>query len=225
VLGRALCSLGEWDSACVEIESVKDDVPTIQVGMALAPLVVIALARGQRDRAAQLTAEHDRRCQEAGANLFEADFRSLRRLVLATDAGELARIVPEAAIAEFAEWSGWLAPVIDRLVAAHDAKPLAAALAALRSPDAMKQMPPVRVQAERLAGHLAARDGDCAGAEHALARAAELAHGCELRFEAAVIALERHELTGTDLDDRARETFVLLRAAPWLERLTTRVSC
>ena len=47
VLGRALCSLGQRDEAVAEIESVKDRVPPFYVAMAIAPLVVIALGRGQ----------------------------------------------------------------------------------------------------------------------------------------------------------------------------------
>ena len=128
VLGRALCSLGDWNQAIAEIESVKDEIRTL-AGMAFAPLVVIALGRGQEALARELVAEHDRRRDEAGASGLESDFRSLRTLVLTTDAVSLARIVPHAEISEFAEWSSWLAPIIDRLVAASDTEPLEAALA------------------------------------------------------------------------------------------------
>ena len=220
-LGRALCSLGDWDGAIREIESVKDDVPTIQVGMALAPLVVIALARGEESRAAELVAEHDRRCSEAGASLFESDFRALRKTVLACDPAEAAEIVAEAEIADFAEWSGWLSPVLDKLLASAGREPLERALAALRAPDPMKQTRPVRAQAERLAGHLAARGGDARTASEALSRAAQLSADCGLAFEHAVIELERCELDGGDPDhgfSRARETFARLGATPWLAR-------
>ena len=223
-LGRALCSLGDWDGAIREIESVKDDVPTIQVGMALAPLVVIALARGQDGRAAELVAEHDRRCSEAGASLFESDFRALRKTVLATDPAEAAGIVAEAEIADFAEWSGWLSPVLDKLLACERREPLDRALTALRTPDPMKQTPPVRAQVERLAGHLAARGGDRQTAEDALSRAAQLSADCALAFEHAVIELERCELGGGDPDhglSRARDTFARLGATPWLARCDT----
>ena len=221
VLGRALCSLGEWDAAIREIEAVKDDVPTIQVGMALAPLVVIALARGEDGRAAELVAEHDRRCSEAGASLFESDFRALRKTVLASDPAEAAGIIADAEIADFAEWSGWLSPVIDKLLASEAIEPLQRALAALRTPDPMKQTPPVRAQAERVAGHLAARGGDHETAAKALSRAAKLSADCGLTFERAVIELERCEVSGGDPNhslSRARDTFARLGATPWLER-------
>jgi tetratricopeptide (TPR) repeat protein len=220
VLGRALCSLGDWNQAIAEIESVKNQMPTL-AGMAFAPLVVIALGRGQEALARELVAEHDRRRDEAGASGLESDFRSLRTLVLTTDAVSLARLVPEAEISEFAEWSSWLPPIIDRLVAASDTEPLEDALAALRTTAAMKQTAPVRAQAERLAGHLAARVGDRRRADAAFVRAQQLAAGCELAFEAAVMGLERLEQTGAEPDGglaNIRATFGRLGAAAWLER-------
>ena len=220
-LGRALCSLGDWDGATRQIESVKDEVPPIQVGMALAPLVVIALARGENDRASELVAEHDRRCNVAGASLFESDFRALRKAVLAPDPDAAANIVAEAEIADFAEWSGWLSSVIDKLLASEDREPLQRALAALRTTDPMKQTPPVRAQAERLAGHLAAPAGDHHAAEEAMSRAVQLSVDCGLAFEGAVIELESCELRGGGPDhplSRAAETFARLGAVPWLAR-------
>ena len=189
--------------------------------MAFAPLVVIALGRGQEALARELVAEHDRRRDEAGISGLESDFHSLRTLVLTTDAVSLARIVPHAEISEFAEWSSWLAPIIDRLAAASDTEPLEAALAALRTTAAMKQTAPVRAQAERLTAHLSARAGDRRGADEAFTRAQQLAAGCELAFEAAVIGLERLEQTGAEPDGgltSVRATFARLGAAPWLER-------
>ena len=224
VLGRALCSLGDWNQAIAEIEAVKDQIPTL-AGMAFAPLVIIALGRGQDALARELVAEHDRRRSEAGASGLESDFRSLRALVLTTDAVSLARIVPDADISEFAEWSSWLTPIIDRLVAGSDPAPLEDALAALRTAAAMKQTAPVRAQAERLAGHLSARAGDRGGADEAFARAHRLAAGCELAFEAAVIGLERLEQTGVEPDGglaNIRATFGRLGADPWLERAAQR---
>ncbi len=220
VLGRALCSLGDWDQAIAEIESVKDQIPTL-AGMAFAPLVVIALGRGQEALAHELVAEHDRHRDESGASGLESDFRSLRTLVLTTDAVSLARIVPEAEISEFAEWTSWLPPIIDRLVAALDTEPLEAALVSLRTTAAMKQTAPVRAQAERLAGHLAARAGDRRRADEAFARAHQLAAECELAFEAGVIGLERLEQTGVGPDGglaSIRATFSRLGAPAWLER-------
>ena len=131
-------------------------------------------------------------------------------------------VFKDAEIVDFAEWSGWLSPVLDKLVASDAANPLDVALAALQTPDPMKQTPPVRAQAERLAGHLAARNGDRVGAEEAFSRAAQLSADCELAFEHAAIELERCELDLLGDPDvsltQARETFARLGAAPWLAR-------
>ena len=224
VLGRALCSLGEWDEAVSEIESVKARVPPFQVGMAIAPLVVIALARGEAQRVQELVVEHDRRCHEAGASVFESDFRALRGAVLAAaaDGGpELVQIIPRAQVADYAEWTGWLAPVIDLLVAGPAGEALADALAALRAPGAMKQTPPVLAQAERLDAHIAALAGEHQRANECWTRAEQLAAGCGLAFETAVIVLERSEHRAGQADPAlgaARATFERVGAAPWLER-------
>jgi tetratricopeptide (TPR) repeat protein len=224
VLGRALCSLGEWDEAVMEIESVKEDVPTFQIGMATAPLVVIALARGERERALELVAEHDRRCSHVGASVFESDFRSLRRLVLGSGAGgtsELAEIITTAEIADYAEWTGWLAPVIDRLVVAGADPQLEAALGALRDHGAMKRFAPIQAQAARLEAHLAARAGDGMRATACWTQAEALAGQCGLAFERAVIVLERvehHTDQGSALLSGARDTLERLAAAPWVIR-------
>jgi hypothetical protein len=156
VLGRALCSLGEWDDALSEIESVKDEVPPFQVGMAIAPLVVIALARGEDERVRELVAEHDRRCSDAGASVFESDFRSLRAMVLDPESDRDGRtppaeIITGAQVADYAEWAGWLGPVVDRVLADPGREQLVVALEALRGPGAMKRFPPVLAQAAQVA--------------------------------------------------------------------------
>ncbi|MGO9973635.1 MAG: hypothetical protein ACLP01_12705 [Solirubrobacteraceae bacterium] len=229
VLGRALCSLGEWDRAVAEIESVKAHVPTFYVGMAIAPLVVIALGRGQDDRARALVAEHDRSCGDAGSSVFESDFRVLRVAVLAGEhaggATELGRLISNADTADYAEWTGWLAPIVDRLVADSASAPLAAALAALRGPGAMKRTPPVLAQALRIEAHLAVRAGERARAAECWAHAHRQTSECGLQFESAVIAVERseHQAAGAIEVDRAtlaiaRATFERLGATPWTAR-------
>jgi class 3 adenylate cyclase/predicted ATPase len=224
VLGRALCSLGDWDEATAEIEAVRERVPPFQIGMAIAPLVVIALARGQTERVTELVAVHDRRCSDGGASVFESDFRAIRATVIAIETSNdeaLAEIVPSATVADYAEWSGWLAPVVDRLVAGWASEPLRAALVALRAGGRMRRTAPVLAQAERLDAHLAARAGDDQRASECWARAEELSTQCGLRFESAVIALERGEHDGAGRDPvlaSAVATFERLGAEPWLTR-------
>ncbi len=228
VLGRALCSLGEWDRAIAEIESVAEHVAPFYLGMAIEPLVVIALARGQRERVAQLLAEYDRRVTPATNPIREGDF-PLRSAVLALEKpdalAELARLIDNATIAAFTEWSGWLAPVVDHLVAGCATQPLSAALTALQRPSVMKETPPVRAQALRLEGHLAARAGDGVRARSCFTEALKLTRLCDAAFESAVLELERAECApGTRELGDARATFVRLRATPWVERVDTHMT-
>jgi class 3 adenylate cyclase/predicted ATPase len=228
VLGRALCSLGDWATASAEIEAVRGQVPPFQVGMAIAPLAVIALARGDHPRARALVDEHDRRCNAAGTSVFESDFRALRSAILAVDpaasesgAPELASVIPDTQVDDYTEWSGWLAPVIDMLVARPQTEPLDSALRTLVGDAVMKRTDPVRAQAERLTAHLAARAGDDARARAGWERAHRLADGCGLAFDSAVIALELAEHGGGRVSDAlssARDTFRRLGARPWLVR-------
>ena len=229
-LGRALCSLGEWDQAVAEVESVLGQLAPFHVTMAVAPLVVIALGRGLQDRVRGLVEEHDRRTSGDATSVFESDFRVLRSAALAigrgASAAELAGLIGAAEATDYAEWTGWLAPIVDRLVAGEATEPLQAALSALRGPGEMKQTPPVRAQAARLEAHIAARREDHEHADELWALAQRLAGDCEMAFETAVITLERAEhaaATGSDALDRsglanARATFERLGAAPWLAR-------
>ncbi len=228
-LGCALCSLGDWDQAVIEIETVKHDLPPFFLGTAASPLVVIALERGQDDRALALVADYDRRRVGAASSVLDTDFRVLRSAVLlmhdSCSASELARLLENAESADYGEWTGWLTPIVDRLVATGDRQPIEVASAALRGPGEMKQTAPVRAQAERLDAHLAAHLGDETRALEYWATARRLARDCGLVFEAAVVALERAEYVARmaapqDVEGLAdaRTTFERLGAAPWLAR-------
>jgi hypothetical protein len=222
---RCLCSLGDWDEAELEIEAVKDDLPTFQLSMASAPLAAIALGRGQADRLASIVADYDRRCSEAGASMYEPDFRVMRALalaVLAADEEWIARLIPESESGDYAEWTGWLSATVDQLVGDGTDEALAAALETLRQDGRMKRVPQVQAQSERLQAHLLLRGSDLAGALAAFDRARGLAGGCGLRFEAAVIAFERAQARGAGVGDpslgEAVAVFQRLRAKPWLLR-------
>ena len=84
-------------------------------------------------------------------SVFESDFRILRAAALASLAPdvthEISGLIPQAGASDYAEWIGWLAPIVDRLVVQPTVEPLEAALAALREPGAMRRTPPVRAQA------------------------------------------------------------------------------
>ena len=197
VAGRCLCSLGQWDETTLELEAVMGDLPTFQLSMASAPLVLIALARGDVGRAASVVAEYDRRCSEAGVSRFEPDFRIMRGLAVAIardDDAAVTRLIPESEPSDYVEWTGWLPATIDRLLTRGDDVALAAALDAVRGPGRMKRVPPVQAQAERLQAHLLLRAGDALGASAGFERALGLARECGLRFDAAVIAVEHAEM-------------------------------
>jgi class 3 adenylate cyclase/tetratricopeptide (TPR) repeat protein len=228
-LARALCSLGEWDRATAEIELVKDDVPPACVGMALTTLVVMALARDELESVRELVAVYDARLSGTDTSLFERDFRILRAAAMAIvgpgTGEEVARLIPQAVASDYAEWTGWLAPIVDRLVVQPEIEPLEAALAALREPGAMRRTPPVLAQAARLEAHLAARAGQDALAIDRFREAERLTDECGIRFENAAIALERAEHATSrgespdaDALARTRATFAELGAARWQAR-------
>jgi hypothetical protein len=134
----------------------------------------------------------------------------------------LAGIIPSAEVADYSEWTGWIGAVIDGLLAADgSAEDLGAALSALNGPEAIKQILPVRAQALRLEGHLAARAGDPLRSGEHFAAAIEAAASCELAFDVAALVVERAELqaggNGSELG-QALATFERLAAAPWVTR-------
>jgi tetratricopeptide (TPR) repeat protein len=228
-LGRVLCSLGEWDAAVAEIESVKPDVPPYYIGMAIAPLVVIALARGDWNGVRALVAEHARRLESNPESSLDYDFRVLGAAVLVIDRGgtasELARLIEGSETVDYAEWTGWLSPILDRIVAGPTPEPVEAALTMLCGPGEIKQASPIRAQVCRLEAHLASRGGDDDHAARGFNEAEQLAGDCGMAFENAVIVLEHAEHTAATARPvdalklaAARTVFARLRAKPWLAR-------
>jgi hypothetical protein len=99
-------------------------------------------------------------------------------------------------------------------------------LAALVEPGAMKRTPPVLAQTARLEAHLAARAGDERLANDRFEEAERLTGECEMKFEQAVVVLERAEYAitcGASVDSaalaQAGETFARLGAASWRARV------
>ncbi|MHB8694750.1 MAG: adenylate/guanylate cyclase domain-containing protein [Solirubrobacteraceae bacterium] len=229
VLARILCSAGEWDQAVAEIELVREHVPPFYVGMAVAPLVVIGLARGQRDYVRALVDEHDRRVGGDPEMESDSDFRVLRSAALIVDRGgsaaELARLIEAAGPTDYAEWTGWLERIVDVIVGAPAAEPIATALGALRRPGAIKLTPAVLAQAQRLEAHFADRANDHGRCARCFNEAVRLATDSGLAFERAVVVLEQAEhaaRNAINVDDvllvDALATFKRLSAAPWLTR-------
>lgn len=203
-----------------EIEAVRREVPPAMIDMALAPLVVVALGRGEEERARVLVAEYDAARGDAATGLSERDFRILRAAVTTSGATELAKLIAGAQTSDYSEWTGRLAPIVDRLVAQPAIDPLQTAVQALHGKGEFKCTPPVVAQAERLEAHLAARRGEPEQAATRWVQAAGSAAECGLAFERAVIALElvEHGGGGPGEAEYASSTFARLRAAPWLRR-------
>jgi class 3 adenylate cyclase/tetratricopeptide (TPR) repeat protein len=199
VLARALCAQGDWDAAETEVEAAGDNVQSFQLGMAYAPQVMIALARGELAAAAELAADFDAR--RAGAAVHEPDFSCLRAAVLAAHRGDkdgVARVLAEGKPADFAEWSSWVPAAVDLLVAGGipDAAWLRSAHAALTSDDEpTKRLAPVAAQARRLEAWLALDTGDLHAAREAWGQALSLARSCGMTGAAAVIAAEESSMT------------------------------
>ena len=202
VRGRALCSQGDGEAATAAVESVLGELPPLYRGMAHAVLVVAALQRGGAAEAQRLVARYD---AGRGDEPPDSDFRCLRAAVLACARGDraaLARVLPEAAAADFAEWGGWVPAVVDLLLddAAGDgderAARLAAAHAALDDPDdPARQTAPIRAQALRLAAWLA-WDRDPAAARELWRQAGAQAAGCGMRHAEAQLAGELRAHSG-----------------------------
>jgi hypothetical protein len=137
----------------------------------------------------------------------------------------LAHLIPGAELADYAEWTGWIAPIVDQLVSDPSDGPLDAARESLCGEGSRKQTPPVLAQVLRLEAHAAARAGETDPALRLWDAAGRMAGGCGLAFERAVMTLEAAEFaasSGVESRDsgvgEARETFRALGAVPWLER-------
>jgi hypothetical protein len=227
-LARMLFCVGSWQEALDTIDEAAPDVTPANAGMAIGPPVLIALARGERDRARSVIESFDRRQAESGAAI-ESDYRGVRMVALAhlddDPSGALAAIV-DAGHGDYAEWPAWLPFAVDLLVEDPDERALAAALDALRGPIAPRTSPHVGAQLARLAAHIAERRRDRDEAATHWRGALDAARRAVLPFDAAVISLEIAERrTGAEAAaglGEALATFERLRAAPWAERARRR---
>jgi class 3 adenylate cyclase/tetratricopeptide (TPR) repeat protein len=224
-MARALFSLGEWDEALATADEVALATAPANRGMLIGPPALVAMYRGDRERAKMVIDDFDLAEAEAGA-AFESDYRSLREVVLAHLVGDWHRaeaVIARAASGDYAEWPTWLSPAIDLLTHASTDGPLHEALAALRGPVAPKTSPMVVMQIERLEALLAARAGDLTGAVGRWRAAIEAAESAGMAFNTAMLVLELAEhvpgQVGVESElQRATGTFDRLRAVPWLTR-------
>ena len=230
-LARALFSLGRWDEAVATVEAVGAETAPASLGMVVGPPVLVALHRGEFDRARAVIDEFDRN-QADHLAAFESDYRSLREVALAHLAGaplEAKAVIDRAQSGDYAEWPTWLSLAIDLLTRMSDDEPLRAVAAALRQKEVPKTSPMVVAQLARVEALLVARSGDAARAASQWSIAIETVSRAGMVFDAAVLRLELFE----HLPDHAGaiaglhgavDTFTEMRAAPWLERARAAVN-
>jgi hypothetical protein len=224
-LARAMFSLGRWDEAVAMVGEVAGETEMAYRGMVIGPPVLVALHRGEHDRARAAIEEFDRGQADGGA-AFESDYRSLREVALAHLAGrpeDARRVMAQARSGDYAEWPTWLPLAIDLIVLLHDDRALDEAAGALWRNDVPRTSPMVATQSARLDAMLAFRAGDRAGAASSWSAAIEAARAAGMVFDAAVLALERFEhlpdYDGAEAGlESAIATFSALGATPSLVR-------
>ena len=193
--------------------------------MVIGPPVLVAIHRGENERARAVIEDFDRDQTDSGA-AFESDYRSLREVALAHLSGDVAAavaVVEHAQSGDYAEWPTWLPLAIDLLAGSSDAQPLRAAAEALRREQVPRTSPIVVAQVARVEALLAARGTDFALAASRWSAAIDAASGAGMAFDAAALTLELHEQAIEDASPAVRlqpalETFSRLRATPWLKR-------
>jgi class 3 adenylate cyclase/tetratricopeptide (TPR) repeat protein len=224
-LARALFSLGRWDEAIATIEEVAPETSPGNRGMVIGPLLLVAIHRGELERARAVIEEFDAFQASSGA-AFESDYRSVREIALAHLAGdrlEANQVIAQAQSGDYAEWPTWLPLAVDLIDELDDDAPLRAAAAALDRDVVPKTSPMVVAQAARLDALLATRSGDAARAGSRWSSAIDVVSEAGMVFDQAVLALELFEnvpqyegaLEGLNA---AMGTFTELRCAPWLAR-------
>jgi class 3 adenylate cyclase/predicted ATPase len=224
-LARALFSLGRWDEAVATVEQVAGQTAPANRGMVIGPPLLVAVYRGELERARAVIEEFDRYEAESGA-AFESDYRSLREVALAYLAGapQASRgIIDRAQSGDYAEWPTWLPLAIDLIAELHDDRALRDAAAALHRDEAPQTSPIVSAQSARLDALIAARAGHGAQAASRWSAGIETAAEAGMVFDAATLRLELFEYVGERGGalaglHSAIDTFSELRAAPWLER-------
>ncbi len=224
-VARAQYSLGRWDEAVATVQEVADESAPATRGMLIGPPLLVALHRGDPDRAQSVIDEFDAHPDVAAA--FESDYRRLREVALAqlADApSDAYAAIARAQSGDYAEWPTWLPLAIDALTRLDDDRPLCDAVAWLSREDVPKTSPVVAAQLRRLQALLAARAGESEQAIEHWSDALQLVRSAGMVFDQAVLAVELFEHVpahpGADAGLRAAaDTFSELRARPWIRRV------
>jgi class 3 adenylate cyclase/tetratricopeptide (TPR) repeat protein len=224
-LARALFSLGQWDEATATVTEVAPDTAPANRGMVMGPPMLVAIYRGERERARSVIEDFDRSQAESGA-AFESDYRSLREVAMAHLAGDrlaAQRVLDQAQPGDYGEWPTWLTLAVDLLVGLTSDDPLRDAVAALQRDGVPRTSPMVTAQSARLQAHLAARAHDMATAASWWSTAIHATGEAGMVFDQATLLVERFEHLSDDEDARdgahcAFATLAQLGATPWLAR-------
>jgi hypothetical protein len=224
-LARSLFSLGRWDDALAAVDEVVAETAPAYRGMVIGPPLLVAIYRGEPDRAREVIDTFDRDQAEDGA-AFESDYRSLREVALAWlggPASDGAAIIDRAQSGDFGEWPAWLPLAVDLVARLPDEGALRAAAATLRRDLVPRGTPIVAAQIARLDALLAIR---CERPDEAAVQwssAIKIAAGAGMMFDVAALQLELFEHLPEHRDApagirEAADTFAALRATPWRER-------
>jgi hypothetical protein len=191
----------------------------------LGPPLLVAIYRGEPERAREVIARFDREQAQDGA-AFESDYRSLREVALAWLEGqpaEGAAIIDRAQSGDFGEWPTWLPLAVDLVAGLPDEAPLLAAAASLRRDLVPRSAPIVAAQIARLGALQAIRAERPNEAAVQWSSAIKIAAGAGMMFDVATLQLELFEHLPEHRDApaglrEAADTFAALRATPWRER-------
>jgi class 3 adenylate cyclase/tetratricopeptide (TPR) repeat protein len=224
-LARALFSLGRWDEATATVAEVAPETAPANRGMMMGPPVLVAIYRGERERARSVIDDFDRSQAESGA-AFESDYRSLREVARAHLAGDrlaAQRVLEQAQPGDYGEWPTWLTLAVDLLVGLTSDEPLRDAVAALERDGVPRTSPMVTAQSARLRAHLAARARDMAAAASWWSTAIRTTGEAGMAFDEATLRVEwfehvSHEEEARDGVHSAIATLAQLGATPWLGR-------
>jgi tetratricopeptide (TPR) repeat protein len=224
-LARALFSLGQWDEALALVDEVAPETDMAYRGMIIGPPVLVALHRGELERAQAVIEEFDRE-QSGQEGAFESDYRRLREVALAHLCGahqEAGKVIERAQSGDYAEWPTWLPLAVDLVVQLQDHQALREAATALRRDGVPRTSPMVVAQSARLDALLAFGAGNRRDAASSWSAAIEVAGQAGMIFDAAALKLElfehlRDHAGAVEGLQSATATFTRLGAAPWLTR-------
>jgi class 3 adenylate cyclase/tetratricopeptide (TPR) repeat protein len=226
-LARSHFSLGQWDQAVQLVDSVAGETAPANRGMVIGPPLLVAIHRGETQRARAIIAEFDQQNEADSGAAFESDYRSLHDVALAhlnQSPGPASEVIATAQSGDYAEWPTWLPLAVDLIAQATNDEPLIRAAAALGREMVPMSSPIVTAQVARVDALLRARSGETGEAAAKWFEAIGIASGAGMDFDAAALMLERFEHVpdapgALDGLRAAADTFTKLRATPWSRRV------